>query len=164
MTAATLTTIEAYLHTAYEHDREYVRGEVVERAMPNKSHSAVQAAIVAFFWQLRAATGLVALPELRCRLSPDCVRIPDVAVYGGMPAEEVPGTAPKFVIEVLSPDDRLAAVLEKCEEYAQWGVEHIWLCDPETKRFVRYQNGLRAVERLEAAEYGIAVEPGDIFE
>jgi len=54
-------------------------------------------------------------------------------VYPDEPAR-VPDAPPLLVAEVLSLDDRLTAVREKLEEYKAWGVAHVWLVDPHTKR------------------------------
>ena len=37
----------------------------------------------------------------------------------------MPEKPPLVLIEVLSPNDRLTAVLEKLEEYRAWGVRHV---------------------------------------
>ena len=35
-------TAEQYLHMTFEHDAEYVHGEIVERALPDRTHSTIQ--------------------------------------------------------------------------------------------------------------------------
>ena len=50
-----------------------------------------------------------------------------------MPALDVPDTPPFVVIEILSKDDRYAEVIQKLDEYREWGVPNIWLIDPITK-------------------------------
>jgi Uma2 family endonuclease len=41
-------------------------------------------------------------------------------------------------IEILSPDDRLTAVLSKCDEYLDWGVPMTWILDPENRVAYEY--------------------------
>jgi len=67
------------------------------------------------------------------------------------------------VIEVLSPDDRMAAVLEKLEEYRGWGVRHVWLVDPHSRRMYAWDAGLREVERLAAVEVGVEIGAVAVF-
>ena len=70
-----------YLSMAFpDLDREYVRGEIVERSMPDYLHGKMQAALGARFWPLRQSHRLFVCSETRMRFGPDLYRIPDVAV------------------------------------------------------------------------------------
>lgn len=164
MSTATLISVEEYLRTSYEHDCEYVRGEVVERGMPTTSHSRAQTRLLVLFDRLSATHNLEALAELRNRLAPDLYRIPDVAVYRPRPTEEVPSTPPLIAIEIVSPDERLRNLFAKCEEYAQWGVAHVWVIDP-ARRSLQYFDGvdLRTVAALSVPELDIALGPAEVF-
>jgi Uma2 family endonuclease len=165
MAVRTAIPVEEYLRTAYEHDREYVRGEVVERGMPNDDHSKVQVAFVLVFGPLRLTKNLHVRTELRNRLAEDLVRIPDVAVYSPAPFEQVPTTPPLVAIEILSPDERVRVLLEKCDEYHRWGVKHVWVVDPERRRFQVFDGtDLRTVPQLELPEAGIIVTPAEVFD
>ena len=132
MATQTLMSVEEYLHTVFEgSDCEYLDGEIVERRRGNKSHGRVQGTFDHLFRLFEKTTGLYAIPEVRHRVSPTRYRIPDVAVFTSEPASEVPDHPPLVAIEVLSPDDRIADVEGKLEEYRQWGVANIWIADPE---------------------------------
>jgi Uma2 family endonuclease len=132
-----------YLSTSFEGtDREYVRGEIIERGMPDYPHGRMQAQLGARFFQLRDSHHLFVCSETRMRLAPDLYRIPDVAVFAGTePDENVPSHPPLLVIEIISPDDRYSEVLEKLAEYRQWGVSHIWVVDPHRRTLATYQTG-----------------------
>ena len=67
-------------------------------------------------------------------------------------------------IEILSLDDRLAEVRDKLEEYKTWGVAHVWLVDPYSRRMYRYEAGLFEAQSLKIAELGVEVTGADIFE
>jgi len=71
---------------------------------------------------------------------------------------------PFIAIEVLSPDDKLAKVLEKLEDYRDWGVPHVWLVDPHLKRLYTCDAGLTKVATLQIPALGIELTPADIFE
>jgi Uma2 family endonuclease len=72
---------------------------------------------------------------------PDIIHIPDIAVVRAdrLPPREarksVMPLAPDLVVEVISPNDRSAAVMEKIERYERAGVPLIWLVD-ERRRTV----------------------------
>jgi Uma2 family endonuclease len=165
MSTKTLMSVDEYLHTSFDGaDREYLDGEVVERNMGNRSHSLVQAEFVYLFRRDREKTGLYVLPELRHRVSPNRFRIPDVAVFEGEPAGQVPSSPPLVAIEILSPDDRIGYIVPKLEELRQWSVPNIWVADPEDRKLFTYgAAGLHEVTRLELPGYAIEFTPEQIF-
>ncbi len=165
MASSVAIPLDEYLQTSYEHDREYVRGEVTERGMPNDDHSKLQAALAAYFWPLRASRHLHVRTELRCRLAADLIRIPDVAVFSPAPAEANPSAPPLAVVEIISPDDRFSALLGKCNEYHQWGVRHIWAVDPAARRLFAFDGrDLLTVAEWNFSEAGLVLRPNDLFD
>ena len=60
-------TAEQYLHMTFEHDAEYVHGEIVERAMPDNVHSLIQFLILMEIGRLIQSHPLFPRPELRLR-------------------------------------------------------------------------------------------------
>jgi Uma2 family endonuclease len=62
--------------------------------------------------------------------------------------EKFPPLAPDFVLELMSPSDRLSEVQEKMQEYIDNGVKLGWLIDRKTFRVEIYRPG-QAVEILE---------------
>lgn len=165
MGARTAISLERYLQTTFpDADREYRDGEIVERSLPDYLHGRVQGAIFAFFWALRTELALFPCVETRMRLRSNLVLIPDVAVFYPDEPARVPDTPPLVVVEELSLDDRLMAVREKLEEYKAWGVPHVWLVDPHTKRLYMRDQGLVEVTSLQIPELGIELLPNRIFE
>jgi len=165
MNARTGVTVEEYLHTSFpDLDREYRDGEIVERSLPTYLHGKVQALLVAVFLALRGKLPLFPCVETRMKVRTGLYLIPDVAVFYPQEPEEVPETPPLAVIEVLSPDDRMAAVLEKLEEYRAWGVRHVWLVDPHSQRMYSCEAGLVEVTRLAAPDLGVEIAAAQIFE
>ena len=79
--------------------------------------------------------------------------------------------APDFVLELLSPNDRLQDVRFKMREYRECGVKLGWLIYPDEKRVEIYRLG-REVETLVAPQSlsgenlmpGLIVELDEIFE
>ena len=76
----------------------------------------------------------------------------------------MPEKPPLVAIEVLSLDDRLTTVREKLEEYRAWGVAHVWLVDPHSRRMYTCDAGLNEVEGLAAPELGVEISAVQIFE
>jgi Uma2 family endonuclease len=164
-TKAVLPVAE-YLHTSFpDLDKEYRDGELVERSLPDYLHSKTQGLLIALFVALRKAFPVFVCPELRVQVRPGLIRIPDVSVYyPNEPQERVPATPPFVVIEILSPDDRMADVRNKLAEYRTWGVAHVWLVDPNSKRIYTYDAELIEASALSIPELNIELKPDDIFE
>jgi Uma2 family endonuclease len=166
MSTKTAISIEEYLRTSFEDlDREFVDGEVVERSLPDRLHSRTQFRLAGLLFKAGEAHPLYGQTEMRSRVAATRVRIPDVSVYAGEePTERVPTQPPLVAIEILSPDDRHLAVMQKLEEYRAWGVRHIWLVDPERRRLQVYGSGsLSEVPALEIPEYDVRLTAADIF-
>jgi Uma2 family endonuclease len=138
-------TAEQYLHMTFEHDAEFVRGEIVDRPMPDNVHSLMQFLILMELGRLIQSHPLFPRPELRLRLSRDVYRIPDICVFAGdCPKQSVPSTPPLLVIEILSRDDR-----------------HHDLMD---KRLSAYSDrGLQNVSSLSLADYPFELTPSVLF-
>lgn len=165
MGAKTAITVEQYLQTSFpDLDREYRHGDLVERSLPDYLHGKVQGLLVVFFAALRARLPLYPCVETRMKLRQDVYLIPDVAVFHPTEPPRVPDTPPLVVIEVLSLDDRLAAVREKLEEYRAWGVPHVWLVDPNLRRLYTCDAGLAEVSSLRVPELDIELKPEHVFE
>jgi Uma2 family endonuclease len=131
MGATTLISIEEYLNTSCRPDCDFVDGLVVERTVGKKKHAYAQAEIAAWFGIRRETLGLPALTEMRSKVAPGKVRIPDVAVCELPLSEEELLTSPPYLfVEVMSPEDTVSSLQERLDEYIQFGVANIWVIDP----------------------------------
>ena len=94
----------------------------------------------------------------------DTFRIPDIAVFVVEPDLAIPRDPPLLVIEILSKDDRHSDLMEKLEEYRQWGVPNIWVIDPSIRRISDYGDyGLRLASSLSLPEYSFELTPSQLF-
>jgi hypothetical protein len=50
------------------------------------------------------------------------------------------------------------------EEYHSWGVPHVWLVDPQSRRLYTCNDGLTEVSTLTIPELNIELTPADVFE
>jgi Uma2 family endonuclease len=134
-TAATLVSIEEYLHTSYDPDREYVDGEVVERNLGEKTHSTIQGNLVYYFGVHREEWCVRAYPEQRVQITPTRFRIPDVTVVKlSQEQGEIFTNPPHLCIEILSKDDTMEYMQEKIDDYLNFGVPYVWIINPKNRK------------------------------
>jgi Uma2 family endonuclease len=163
--ATTAVTIEEYLSTSYEADCDYVDGQIQERNLGTFDHARLQLAIAAYFYNRRKEWGITVVPEQRVQVSPTRFRIPDVCVVLGDPPGQIFRQPPFICIEILSPEDRLARVRERVEDYLQFGVPYVWLIDPETRKAWRCTPGaMIEVPELRTENPSTLVPLADLFE
>jgi Uma2 family endonuclease len=129
----TLVSEEEYLGSQYEPDCELDHGVLIERNLGTERHSWLQAALAAYFFRRRKAWGLNVYTEQRIRVKPGKYKLPDVCVVEGeRPVTPVLEKAPLLVVEILSPEDKPLRVDRTISEWLEFGVEHVWVIDPET--------------------------------
>jgi Uma2 family endonuclease len=133
MVTKTLMSVEEYLHTSFDGcDCEYLDGDIVERNMGEMGHSKVQYTLMHLLGLLQASLGLQIMPEIRIRISSSRYRIPDIGVWlPGDIGKRIPTVPPFLAIEILSPDDRWPRMHTKIQEYLGYGIQWIWVIDPE---------------------------------
>ena len=69
-----------------------------------------------------------------------------------------------MIVEIVSKDDRYLDVMQKLEEYREWGVPNIWVIDPSTRRFSMYTElGLQNVSSLSLSDYPFQLTPAELF-
>jgi len=158
-------SVEEYLHSSFPGiDREFRDGALVERSLPEYPHGKTQALLIARFMALRKELRLFPCAETRMMLRPGRFLIPDVAVFHPDEPGLIPDTPPPIAIEILSSDDRLSEVREKLEEYRAWGVPHVWLVDPHSRRLYNCNQGLREVSCFKVGQLAVELTPDQIFE
>jgi Uma2 family endonuclease len=134
-----LWTVREYLRTSWSPDREFVDGRIDERNLGEKEHSIIQRFLTFLFMLHRREWGVEVFPELRTQTKARNFRVPDVLVIRSEEKFERYVTRPPLIaIEILSPEDTLRAMQEKAAEYRLFGVEHIWVIDPEPRIAYRY--------------------------
>lgn len=146
-----LVTVEEYLRSVYRPDCEHVDGRIEERNLGEHDHGLLQALLSAVFTNNRVAWGVRTLTEVRTRVRSTRFRVPDISVLRSDAPREPIITHPQLIaIEILSPEDRLNRLQEKLDDYLQFGVEHVWVIDPETRRaWTAEKTGLRLVQNGE---------------
>jgi Uma2 family endonuclease len=131
MGVGTLISVDEYLRTSFHPDCDFVEGEVLERNVGKRRHGYAQARIAAWFVHRQHDLRLESMTELRMRVEPDKIRIPDVVVSEmPLPDEEVFTSPPYLSIEVMSPDDTMASLQDRLDDYLHFGVPNVWVIDP----------------------------------
>ncbi len=137
---------------------EYVDGEVIEKAMPNRDHMLIVEELALRVGAYRRQRGGLSGPEGRVQFDlarRPAFRLPDYAYWSadkpqGGPRVMLP---PTLAIEVRSPEESPAAQREKCRFYRAHGVEASWLVDPQA----------RTVEVFEGADDGRLLADAEIL-
>jgi Uma2 family endonuclease len=136
MSAAAILSVEDYLHRTEKPYCEYIDGVLHPKAMGTRLHALIQKMLMT----LLDRQGVEALAEVHVRLSPTKYLIP--AVIAAPEIQSPYPTEPVLLcVEILSPEDRVGAMLAKCEEYHAWGVPFCWVIDPEKQTGWQYHAG-----------------------
>ncbi len=159
--------------------REYMDGEVVEKAMPSTSHSTL---VIELIIELGNHLRLHPIGRLATELrhldaDAEWVFLPDISVILrsrlAIPPADLRGAVevmPDFAIEVLSPDDRPGRTAQRIAYYMRAGVTLLWVIDPEDESVTVWERGAEpraahAPDILEATAVlpGFTVDLGRLF-
>ena len=146
MGSATQTLTLEEFRTRYADEKpyyEYWFGEAVQKSVPTLLHSLLVGILVQFLKLAGYRSG----PELELRIDPQWQPKADVA---GLSIVELPyPTKPIDVVaEVLSPDDRMMQVYEKCRQYARIGILKIFVLDPQYRYAWEWSRTTENLERI----------------
>ena len=167
MATAALVSVEEYLSTSYEPDRDYVDGELEDRNVGEKDHSKLQIRLSSYLHVQRKRWGISAFTEQRLCVSATRYRVPDICVTLGEPEEQVFAGPPFLCIEILSPEDRAGRIQRKIADYLKFGVRYIWVIDPRTRDAVIYTTSSTHVVEdgiLRTSDPDIAVPLAEVFD
>ena len=71
--------------------------------------------------------------EIELRIVPDYHPKPDVIATRGHLERPYPTQPLEVVVEILSAEDGMTFLLEKCATYKQWGFGSVYVADPEAR-------------------------------
>jgi Uma2 family endonuclease len=136
VSTAALVSIAEYLANPGVPEAEYIDGVLRPRSMPTGLHSIIQ-----FLLQVMLRRqGVKALGEVSIRPTKTRFLIPDLVADKNiqLPYPERPVS---LCVEILSPEDRIGAMLAKCEEFHAWGSPYCWVIDPVGRRAWEFHAG-----------------------
>jgi Uma2 family endonuclease len=167
MSTRTLISVEEYLASSYEPDRDYVDGHTEERNLGERPHSRIQARLIIQLARQAEEAGMEVLPEVRVQVKGARFRVPDVCVAGGDSDAKAIIEPPFLCIEILSPEDRMSRIEERINDYLEMGVAYVWVLDPQTKQAfcATAAEGLREVKSgvLQTVNPALEVPLAEIF-
>ncbi len=140
MAATTLVPVDEYLRSDYEPDMDYVDGVLEERNVGEQDHSCLQAMLVAWLVSNAWKVGLDARTEQRTRITSTRFRVPDIVLMKGKRkrGETIPSKPPVAVIEILSPEDRVARMQKRIDDLLDAGTAQVLVVDPTGRRAWEY--------------------------
>jgi Uma2 family endonuclease len=138
-------TAAEFFNTGPETDGcELIRGEIVLMPPPADRHEVVCANSVyllkTFVKHLGRGTVMCNDAGIITQHDPDTVRGADIAVFlnpswqGGPAPDGYTNEAADLIVEVRSPKQSWAKVVEKIAEYLRMGVRLVWVIDPQRQR------------------------------
>ena len=141
MSTKTLLTAEDLWKIVANGNRyELSRGELVPMTPVGFQHSAIVARFGMFLssYVTEKRLGIVGMEGgFKLEREPDTLRAPDIHFVSkerlakeGI-TQKFADYPPDLAVEVLSPEDRPRALLDKIGEYLQAGVKLVWVIDPE---------------------------------
>ncbi len=133
---------------------ELVNGEVIRMTPPKNPHNLACCRFARFLANFVEDRGLgwvltndsaVIIPGEK-----DTLRGVDVGYWSLKDNPVLPDdyfeTPPDIAVEVVSPNDRRKAVLQKVRQYVEFGVKLVWVADPETETITVYAGSMKGVE------------------
>jgi Uma2 family endonuclease len=144
-------TVAEYLKTSYRPDCDYVDGRIEERNVGEYDHGYLQTLLAVLFTNHRVAWDVRAVTDVRTQVSRSHFRVPDLSVLrADAPKEQILTHPPLIAIEILSPEDRLSRFQDRIDDYLAFGVENIWVLDPERRTaWIATRDGLHLVQNGE---------------
>jgi Uma2 family endonuclease len=166
MATKTRITLDEFL--AMEDEKpalEYACGEVFQKPMPTRFHSIFQRYFIVLLdgFLQRTKLGEV-LPEFRIIFGPpgrQRAYVPDLSYVSN---ERITGeaylyTAPDLAIEILSPGQNIARLLDKAHFYLLNGARLVWVIDPEAETIAVLAPG----EESQTLTPGDTLDGGDLL-
>ena len=129
---------------ANESGYEFWFGEVVRKGLPTWFHAVLQGLLTQILYE----NGYIAGSELDLRVSRNFQPKPDVAAALEIAREDYPTKPVDIVIEILSPDDAMATVMEKCAHYTGLGIAQIYVFDPVERWAAQWDKATKQLPKI----------------
>ena len=172
-------TLEEFLALPQEEPAlEYWDGRVTQKVPPDRTHARLQSKLAELINRFAEPRELaMAFTELRALFGRGA-RVPDVSIYrwDRIPftdADELAGgfgDPPAIAIEIVSPDQSVTSLVEKCLEFVAQGTELALLIDPGDRAILDIRPGgqvraLRGTDRLDLTSVlpGFELTVDDVF-
>jgi Uma2 family endonuclease len=132
---------------------EYWHGKALPKGTPTWIHGILQRIVMELFTEAGYGAGSVEL-----RIVPDARPKPDVIATKGKVEDAYPTKAVDVVVEILSPDDAMAYVIEKCRAYESWGFPGIYVVDYGSRLVFRWTGSA-----LEISDFLTSISAAEVW-
>ncbi len=146
MATSTLLSVEEYLRLPPREDgleEELIEGEIVLSPSAKPLHAKI---IANLFDLLRPLTaqGFARATDFGCQLGEHSLPGPDLAAirvgrWNAVGEDEYLVGSPELVVEVFSPSNRKALIVQKAALYLQYGAEAVWVVYPKERTVVVHE-------------------------
>ncbi|HEY0009235.1 MAG TPA: Uma2 family endonuclease [Tepidisphaeraceae bacterium] len=161
---------------------ELVRGRIIEMAPAGSDHGDIAltlgSLVHVFVREHKLGRTYAAETGFILALNPDTVRAPDVAFVSAARVDQLRAGSgflngpPDLAVEVLSPSNSAAEMLEKVSDYLKAGTKLVWIVNPTRRTITVHDVGKQDVDVLaetdtltaEGVLPGFAVRVATIFE
>jgi Uma2 family endonuclease len=158
-------TLEQFLDLPEEKPAlEFADGVVTQKVSPKGKHSRLQSQLFRLLDDAGSRRRSAAFTELRTSFAGSS-RVPDIAVYRWerIPVDESGEVAdifrepPDIAVEIVSPEQRVNALVDRCAWYVTHGVTIALLVNPKDKSVLAFRPGQppvawRGADRIDLAE------------
>jgi Uma2 family endonuclease len=178
MPVRTLMTAEQFDALPEEEGRkwELLDGELIEVSSATPKHNRILARLVTLLNAFAEARRLGAvLPETDLAVRANTRLRPDLGFFSAetwstVDLDRVPVVQiPDMAIEIVSPSETSTAINRKIDAYLKWGVQEVWLIEPEIRTL--FVHTLAGAQRLTEGAYlmsdlipGWRIQVSEIFE
>ena len=123
---------------------EYWFGQPIQKTMPTWLHAVLQGIMREALRQAGYKSG----SEVELRVDPQWEPVPDVIATLKL-IKDYPTEPVEIVVEIVSPDDKLMYIVNKCHHYERIGVQQVFVLDPVEKFAWQWRAGsLEAITQL----------------
>ena len=124
-----LEQFEAFYSNA-KPNYEYWFGEATQKAMPTGLRGLVNTVLVLLLFR----KGWKPSSEVRLKLSDFAHPVPDLIADRKRIDPLYPTEPFDLCVEILSPGDNLHHTRQKAAQYLAWGIQSVWIVDPEHRK------------------------------
>ena len=129
-TTASLSLKEFHrLYDGVKPNYEYWFGEAIPKPMGTSVHGTVQFILMLLLDRSDWNTA----SEVTLKLVPDAEPVPDIIASRSRIERPYPTKPVELCIEIRSPADSLKKIFEKGKYYLSWGVQDVWIVDPDAR-------------------------------
>ena len=128
---------------------EYWFGQAIPKPMPLLLHGLLQKILLMLLDEIGFESGA----EIRLKLSNEAQPLPDVIATSKPIGSPYPTQPFEVAVEILSPSDAVQYLYRKCRMYSQWGIQHIFVFDPDDRTAQEWNHSHGYLESIDVMRF-----------